>query len=103
MTNVFTEMEGQFNNNRDFQNTGWDYNNPSEFRKLVEARRSVRKFTDEKIPDSIVEDCLDLTLLAPNSSNLQTWEFYRITTQEIKKEVEEISHRLGDIEKNLEK
>lgn len=87
MSNVFTDMEGTFNQNQDFQITGADYNNPSEFRKLVEARRSVRKFTAEKIPDSVVEDCLDLALLAPNSSNLQTWEFYRIVTPEIKKEI----------------
>jgi nitroreductase len=87
--NVFTEMDGTFNQNQDFQNEGSDYFNPVEFRKLVEARRSVRKFTDEKIPDNIVEDCLDLALLAPNSSNLQTWEFYRIITPEIKKLVAE--------------
>lgn len=69
-TNVFTEMEGVFNNNSDFQKKGSDYKNPGEFRKLVEARRSIRKFSDEKIPDHIVEDCIDLALLAPNSSNL---------------------------------
>jgi nitroreductase len=85
--NVFTEMEGKFSNNRDFQNVGFDYCNPTEFRKLVEARRSVRKFTTEKIPDSVVDDCLDLALMAPNSSNLQTWEFYRINTLDIKNKV----------------
>ena len=50
--------------------------NPEEFCKVVESRRSVRVYTDEKIPEEIVKKCLDLTLLAPNSSNLQTWEFY---------------------------
>lgn len=82
--NVFTEMDGKFSGNEAFQNTGRDYFNPSEFRKLVEARRSVRKYTAEKIPDHIVEDCLDLALLAPNSSNLQPWEFYRIKNADVK-------------------
>lgn len=50
--------------------------NQEEFKKVIESRRSVRIYTDETIPDSVVEECLDMALLAPNSSNLQPWEFY---------------------------
>lgn len=85
--NVFTEMDGKFPGNEKFQNEGSDYFNPEEFNKLVNARRSIRKFTAEKIPDHIVDACLELALLAPNSSNLQTWEFYRLKSDQIKKEV----------------
>lgn len=49
-----------------------------EFRKVIHSRRSVRRFTDEQIPEDVVNDCLDMALLAPNSSNLQPWDFYRI-------------------------
>lgn len=85
--NVFTEMNGNFSGNNEFQSAGADYQNFSEFKKLVEARRSVRKFTDEKIADSVVEECLDMALLAPNSSNLQTWKFYRVKNDELKKQL----------------
>lgn len=85
--NVFTEMNGKFAGNEQFQNVGADYFNPQAFKELVNARRSIRKFTAEKIPDPIVEECLDLALLAPNSSNLQTWEFYRLKSEQIKKDV----------------
>lgn len=85
--NVFTEMNGNMKGNEAFQKEGADYFNPSEFRKLVEARRSVRKFTAEKIPDHIVDDCLDLAMLAPNSSGLQQWEFYRIKTESVRAKV----------------
>jgi len=85
--NVFTEMNGNFPGNEQFQNAGKDYSNATEFRKLCEARRSVRKFTKEAIPDSVVDDCIDLALLAPNSSNLQTWEFYRLKDPKIKGDV----------------
>lgn len=59
------------------------YEEPAEtdfeaFAKVVESRRSVRRFTDEPIPDEVVERCLDMALLAPTSSNLQCWEFYRV-------------------------
>ncbi|AHZ84690.1 nitroreductase family protein [Bdellovibrio bacteriovorus] len=47
-----------------------------EFTKVIESRRSVRHYTNEPIPDAVVEECLRLGLLAPNSSNLQPWEFY---------------------------
>jgi nitroreductase len=47
-----------------------------EFDKIVQNRRSVRFYTDEKIPAEIVEKVLDWGLLAANSSNLQPWEFY---------------------------
>jgi len=46
------------------------------FRHVVENRRSVRIYDGSPIPESVVRDCLDLALLAPNSSNLQPWEFY---------------------------
>lgn len=85
--NVFTEMNGDFPGNTEYQLAGKDYFNPVEFRKCVEARRSVRKYTAEKIPDEVVNDSLDLALLAPNSSNLQAWEFYRIKDKKVWDEV----------------
>ena len=49
---------------------------PEEFDKIIQNRRSVRFYTEEKIPAEVVERVLDWGLLAPNSSNLQPWEFY---------------------------
>ena len=51
----------------------------NEFDKVVLSRRSVRIFTGEKLDDALVEHCLDLALLSPTSSNLQSWGFIRIT------------------------
>jgi nitroreductase len=49
------------------------------FLELVESRRSVRIF-DEVNPfdHDVVQKCLEKAVLAPNSSNLQLWEFYRV-------------------------
>ena len=52
--------------------------NADEFVKVVESRRSVRRFTDDPVPAEVVNKCLDLAMLAPNSCNLQPWEFYWI-------------------------
>lgn len=52
-----------------------------EFKEVVLKRRSVRKFDPNKKLDSkIVRDCLELATLAPNSSNMQLWEFYHVTS-----------------------
>lgn len=61
--------------------------NSDEFEKVVRSRRSTRSFTDEPIPEEIMQRCLDLALLAPNSSNLQPWEFYWIRNPAKKTEV----------------
>lgn len=60
------------------------------FTDVVESRRSVRKFTDTPIPDDVLKDCLRLAMLAPNSSNLQPWEFYIIDTPAKRKQADKI-------------
>lgn len=58
------------------------YFNPEAFTELVANRRSCRIYTDEKIPEKVMNKCLDLALLAPNSSNMQPWEFYWVRSKE---------------------
>lgn len=58
-----------------------------EFRKVVTSRRSVRRFTADPLPDAVLDDCLDLALLAPNSSDLQPWEFHVVRTPALRQEL----------------
>ncbi len=51
------------------------------FFELANKRRSVRKFTDEPIPEEVMRKTLDVSLLAANSSNLQPWEFYWVRSK----------------------
>lgn len=60
-----------------------------EFRKVVRSRRSVRRFTEEPVPDSVLDDCLELATLAPNSSNLQPWEFFVVKTPALRAKLAE--------------
>ena len=46
------------------------------FKAVVESRRSVRVFAPRPVAAEDVRECLRLATLAPNSSNLQPWEFY---------------------------
>ncbi|ANQ49109.2 nitroreductase family protein [Flammeovirga yaeyamensis] len=63
-------------------------NNAKYFDELVNERRSVRVYDQEVAFDhEAVQRSLERATLSPNSSNMQMWEFYRITTEDIKKEV----------------
>lgn len=62
---------------------------PEEFCKVIETRRSIRVYTDEKIPQEIMQKCLHLALQAPNSSNLQPWQFYWVKNSEKRKRLVE--------------
>lgn len=54
------------------------------FEAVVRSRRSVRRYAEEAIPVDVMQRCLDLALLAPTSSNLQSWEFHWVRSPEKK-------------------
>jgi len=55
--------------------------------EIINYRRSVRRYKDLPIDSEIVKHCIELATLAPNSSNMQLWEFYQITNPEILKKL----------------
>lgn len=61
------------------------------FEQIVEKRRSYREFDSEfTIPDEVVRKSLERAIKAPNSSNMQLWEFYRIKSKKALAEVAKI-------------
>lgn len=56
--------------------------------EAITHRRSIRIYDSEKQIDTAkVKYCIEQATLAPTSSNLQLWEFYHITSTEIKKQI----------------
>lgn len=56
--------------------------------EVLEFRRSVRVYDEaQKIDTQIVKKCLELSTLAPSSSNMQLYEFYQITNPETLKKL----------------
>ncbi len=55
-----------------------------DFFDVINNRRSVRRYTETKVPDEIIRKALDAALKAPNSSNMQAWEFYWVKSAENK-------------------
>jgi nitroreductase len=57
------------------------------FYDVVRSRRSIRRFTGEPIPDEVFDRVIEAALMAPNSSNLQPWEFIRVRDPDLKAKV----------------
>ena len=51
--------------------------------EAIEYRRSVRKYLDTDLNEEKVKNCIKNATLAPNSSNMQLWEFYHITDKKV--------------------
>ena len=58
-----------------------------DFFEAVKNRRSIRRYTDKPVPAEVIEKALDAALLAPNSSNLQTWQFFWVRSPEKKQKL----------------
>lgn len=54
------------------------------FQTVVKARRSIRVYTGEPIPEGVMREALKEATLAPSSSNLQTYELYWVRDTERK-------------------
>jgi nitroreductase len=60
-----------------------------DFFEVVQRRRSIRKFTQDPVPEGAIHKSLQSAVLAPNSSNAQTWDFYWVQSQDKKQKLVE--------------
>ncbi|MFT4202678.1 MAG: nitroreductase family protein [Chitinophagaceae bacterium] len=52
--------------------------------EILQFRRSVRVYdTTKPLDTEKVKKCIELATLAPNSSNMQLWEFYHVTSMDV--------------------
>ncbi len=58
-----------------------------EFHALMDARRSVRDFTDEPVPRELVEAAIRTASTAPSGAHRQPWRFVVVGDPEIKREI----------------
>jgi nitroreductase len=54
-----------------------------EFSEVIDKRRSTRKFKNESVPQSCIEDILNTARLAPSVSNIQSTRYVVIKSPEI--------------------
>lgn len=74
-----------------------------ELDKGIKGRRAVRKYKEKDIPDSVIEELLDLARYAPSSMNGQPWHFIVVKNDETKKQLVEIKNKYCPPEKSAYK
>ena len=47
------------------------------------TRRSIRKYSDKPIPDTLIEELIRYAMYAPSARNTQPWHFVVINRREI--------------------
>lgn len=57
------------------------------FENVLHNRRSIRVYSEAKVPEEVMQKLLDYALMAPNSSNLQPWEFFWVRSEDKKKKL----------------
>ncbi len=77
----------------------------NDFYKLMDKRRSVRHFSDQKIDPKIIENLILTASSAPSGANKQPWNFCVVSNPDIKKQIriaaekeekESYEHRMSD-------
>jgi len=54
---------------------------------LIRKRRTIRRFTDERVSEEQVETLLEMAMSAPNRLDKQPWHFVVIRDKELQKEI----------------
>ncbi len=59
----------------------------AEFYEFMNARRSIRHFSDKAIPKKVIDNIIMAASTAPSGANKQPWTFCVVSSKQIKKEV----------------
>ncbi|HYF90887.1 MAG TPA: nitroreductase family protein [Symbiobacteriaceae bacterium] len=51
--------------------------------ELVRARRSIRKYRPDEVPDELLVRAIDLATWAPNGGNRQPWQFWVVKNRDV--------------------
>ncbi|MBQ3770497.1 MAG: nitroreductase family protein, partial [Bacteroidaceae bacterium] len=58
-----------------------------DFKDLIRTRRSMRKFTDEKVTEAEVKMLLRAALMSPSSKSIRNWNFVVVDDKETIKQL----------------
>ena len=59
---------------------------------LIKMRRSIRKFTPEKVGDEIVNQIIEAGIFAPSGKNNQPWKFVVVRDSGLKEQLSDMTH-----------
>ena len=57
---------------------------------IINSRQSIRKYTDEPIPDEMIDKIVEAARWAPSGENEQPWHFIIVRDPETRKQIAEL-------------
>lgn len=63
----------------------------AKFKEIILGRRSIRKFTDEKVSVADIQEIIDCARYAPSDTNSQTWKFIAVINSDKIKHIEQLT------------
>ena len=66
-----------------------------ELKDAIYGRRSVRKFTDEKVSDEVIKEIINAGMWAPSGVNLQPWYYVVIQSEENMDKLKEMMNKVA--------
>jgi iodotyrosine deiodinase len=64
-----------------------------QFYAWMDARRTVRDFSDRPVPIAVIENCIRAASTAPSGAHKQPWTFCVVTNTQIKKQIREAAEK----------
>lgn len=66
-------------------------------RAVLRRQRAHRSFTDEPVPEEVINDILELATRAPSAQNTQPWQFVIVQDPDRRAEIWELASRLWEM------
>lgn len=63
-----------------------------ELKEALLKRRSVRKFTDQAVPEAYIDEMMHAAMSGPSACNRRPWEFYAVTNEEVLEKLRGATH-----------
>ena len=82
---------------------GEDLGMKMEIDETIKGRRSIRRYQEKDISDSVIKELLDLARYAPSSMDGQPWHFIVVREDKRKKQLAEIKNKYCPVEKQMYK
>lgn len=60
--------------------------------EAIQARRSIREYTDEPVPPEMIDRLLEAARAAPSTSNTQSWKFKVITDPQTRARIKDVAY-----------
>lgn len=58
-----------------------------DFRQLMQARRTVRDFSSQAVPESVIANAIAVAGSAPSGANMQPWHFVAVSDRQTKSQI----------------